>query len=63
MIRMLGLSGVFMAMTGVVFAISGLIAGGLREKVISRPCAMTRMRRVFAGTFVVLGLRLATVST
>lgn len=60
--RMLGLSGVFMAMTFVIFAIYGLVAGLMRDKVISRPRVMRWLRRVFAGTFVALGARLATVT-
>jgi threonine/homoserine/homoserine lactone efflux protein len=57
--RMLELSGVFMAMTFAVFAVYGLFAAAMREKVISRPAVMTWMRRVFAGAFVALGARLA----
>lgn len=57
--RMLELSAVFMAMTFVVFAIYGLFAAAMREKVISRPAVMAWMRRVFAGAFVALGARLA----
>jgi threonine/homoserine/homoserine lactone efflux protein len=56
---MLELSGVFMAMTFVVFAIYGLFAAAMREHVISRPAVMTWMRRTFAAAFVALGLRLA----
>ncbi|AVO45648.1 LysE family translocator [Phreatobacter cathodiphilus] len=57
--RMLELSGVFMAMTFVVFAVYGLFAAAMREKVISRPAVMAWMRRIFAGAFVALGARLA----
>lgn len=57
--RMLELSGVFMAMTFAVFAVYGLFAAAMREKVISRPAVMAWMRRVFAGAFVALGARLA----
>lgn len=59
LLRMLELSGVFMAMTFVVFAIYGLFAAAMREHVISRPAVMTWMRRTFAAAFVALGLRLA----
>ena len=61
-LRMLELSGVFMAVTFVVFAFYGLIAGVMRDKVISRPRVMLWMRRIFAGSFVALGARLATVT-
>lgn len=59
LLRMLELSGVFMAMTFVVFAIYGLFAAAMREHVISRPAVMTWMRRTFAAAFVALGVRLA----
>ena len=57
--RMLELSGVFMAMTFVVFAAYGLFAAAIRGHVISRPSIMLWMRRTFAGAFVLLGARLA----
>lgn len=57
--RMLELSGVFMAMTFVVFAIYGLFAAAVRSHVISRPAVMTWMRRTFAAAFVGLGAKLA----
>lgn len=59
LLRMLELSGVFMAMTFVVFAIYGLFAAAMRDKVISRPAVMAWMRRVFAAAFVALGAKLA----
>ncbi|MGU9981258.1 LysE family translocator [Phreatobacter sp. HK31-P] len=57
--RMLELSAVFMAMTFVIFAIYGLFAAAMRDRVISRPAVMAWMRRAFAGAFVALGARLA----
>ncbi|MDP2802376.1 MAG: LysE family translocator [Phreatobacter sp.] len=57
--RMLELSAVFMAMTFVVFAVYGLFAAAMRDRVISRPAVMAWMRRIFAGAFVALGARLA----
>jgi threonine/homoserine/homoserine lactone efflux protein len=57
--RMLELSGVFMAMTFVVFAVYGLFAAAIRGQVISRPAIMVWMRRTFAGAFVLLGAKLA----
>jgi threonine/homoserine/homoserine lactone efflux protein len=53
--RMLELSGVFMAMTFVVFAVYGLFAAAVRDRVITRPKVMTWLRRSFAA----LGARLA----
>ena len=57
--RMLELSGVFMAMTFVVFALYGLFAAAMRDKVVGRPSVMAWMRRTFAAAFVALGARLA----
>jgi threonine/homoserine/homoserine lactone efflux protein len=59
--RMLLLSAVFMLLTFVVFALYGLLAALLREKVISRPRVITWMRRSIAGAFVVLAAKLALV--
>lgn len=59
---MLGLSAVFMAATLVVFAVYGVFAAGVRRHVISRPSVVTWMRRVFAGTYVLLAGRLAVTS-
>ncbi len=57
--QMLGLSGVFMLATFLVFALYGLFAAAMRAHVISRPAIMTWMRRTFAAAFVLLGVRLA----
>jgi threonine/homoserine/homoserine lactone efflux protein len=57
--RMVGLSGVFMLMTLVVFVGYGLFAAAIRGQAITRPSMLTWMRRSFAGAFVVLGARLA----
>jgi threonine/homoserine/homoserine lactone efflux protein len=57
--RMLLLSGVFMLMTFVVFAIYGLFAAAVRDHIISRPRILTWMRGTFAGAFVLLGAKLA----
>ena len=59
MARMLELSGVFMAMTFIVFALYGLFAAAMRDKVISRPAVMAWLRRSFAAAFVALGAKLA----
>ncbi|WP_439499635.1 LysE family translocator [Bosea sp. (in: a-proteobacteria)] len=57
--RMLELSGVFMAMTFVVFALYGLFAAAMRDKVVGRPAVMAWLRRSFAAAFVALGAKLA----
>jgi threonine/homoserine/homoserine lactone efflux protein len=59
MLEMLLLSGIFMAMTFVVFALYGLFAAAMRDHVISRPAVMAWLRRSFAAAFVLLGARLA----
>ncbi|CAN7276988.1 LysE family translocator [Bosea sp. LjRoot237] len=59
MARMLELSGVFMAMTFIVFALYGLFAAAMRDKVVSRPAVMAWLRRTFAAAFVALGVKLA----
>ncbi len=48
-----------MLFTLVVFVGYGVFAASLRNHVVSRPRGMTWMRRVFAGSFVALGARLA----
>ena len=58
-LRMISLSAVFMAVTLIVFAGYGLFAAGVRRQVISRPRVVTWMRRIFAGSYVVLAGRLA----
>ena len=60
--RLLALSGVFMAMTFVVFVIYGVSAAAMRRRVIERPRVIQRIRRLFALSFVALGVRLATTS-
>lgn len=57
--RMLGLSGVFMALTLVVFVVYGLLAAALRLQIVARPRVVTWLRRSFAAAFVALGVRLA----
>ena len=57
--QMLGLSATFMLMTLVVFAAYGAFAAAVRDQVISRPRVLAWMRRVFAGSFLALGAKLA----
>ncbi|KAB1146306.1 LysE family translocator [Streptomyces luteolifulvus] len=58
-VRMLGLSGVFMLVTFAVFAAYGVLAASVRRHVVSRPRVLTWLRRTFAGSFVALGAKLA----
>jgi threonine/homoserine/homoserine lactone efflux protein len=59
LMRMLELSIAFMVMTFAVFVVYGLFAASLRERIVTRPAAMTWLRRAFAGGFAALGVRLA----
>jgi threonine/homoserine/homoserine lactone efflux protein len=58
-LHMIGLSGVFMLVTLVVFAGYGLFAAAVRTHVISRPRVVTWMRRTFAASYALLAGRLA----
>jgi threonine/homoserine/homoserine lactone efflux protein len=60
--QMVGLSGVFMALTFVVFALYGVFAATVRTQVISRPKVLLWLRRTFAATYVLLAGRLAAES-
>lgn len=60
--RMLLLSAVFMAMTFVVFTAYGVCAAALRDRVLSRPRVVRRIRQAFAASFVALSARLAVES-
>src|SRR5438552_14098251 len=59
LLRMLELSGVFMAMTFAVFVVYGLFAASVRDRIVTRPKVMSWLRRAFAGGFVALGAKLA----
>jgi len=61
-LHMLVLSAVFMAMTFAVFAVYGAVAGVLRDRVLSLPRLVDRIRKTFAASFAVLGARLAVES-
>ncbi len=56
---MLVLSGVFMAMTFVVFLGYGALAHHFRARVIASPRVQTWMQRGFAAAFAALGINLA----
>jgi threonine/homoserine/homoserine lactone efflux protein len=58
-LRMLELSTAFMAMTFMVFVVYGLFAAAVRDRIITRPKAMSWLRRAFAGGFAALGAKLA----
>jgi threonine/homoserine/homoserine lactone efflux protein len=58
-LRMLGLGSVFMLVTLVVFAGYGAFAARVRSQVLGRPRIVAWMRRIFAGSYVVLAGRLA----
>jgi threonine/homoserine/homoserine lactone efflux protein len=60
--QMLVLSTVFMAITFAVFAVYGATAALLRDRVLSRPRVVDRIRKTFAASFAVLGARLAVES-
>lgn len=59
LLKMLELSAVFMAMTFVVFAIYGIFAALMRDRVVTRPQVMAWLRRTFAAAFLLLGIKLA----
>jgi threonine/homoserine/homoserine lactone efflux protein len=60
LLNMLELSGVFMAMTFVVFAAYGIFAAAARRHLIERPRVVARIRKAFAAAFLGLGAKLAT---
>lgn len=57
--QMILLSLAFMLVTFVVFAVYGVFAATMRRQVLGRPTVMSWLRRVFAGTYVLLAGRLA----
>ena len=57
--HMLMLSGVFMAMTLIVFVGYGIFAAAARRHVIERPAIVRRLRQTFALSFVALSAKLA----
>lgn len=59
LLELLGLSGVFMAMTFVVFVLYGFLAHAFRRAVIESPRVQSWLRRGFAGAFAGLGAQLA----
>lgn len=59
MANLILLAAIFMGLTFVVFIIYGACAALARDYIISRPVVMTWMKRSFAATFGILGLKLA----
>ena len=59
LLQLLTLSGVFMAMTLVVFVIYGLLANGFRTAVVNSPRVQAWLRRSFSAAFAGLGVNLA----
>jgi threonine/homoserine/homoserine lactone efflux protein len=57
--HMVWLSLVFMAVTFIVFAMYGVFAATMRNRVLARPRVVAWMRRTFAGTYLLLAGRLA----
>ncbi|MEM6580624.1 MAG: LysE family translocator [Pseudomonadota bacterium] len=57
--HMLLLGGIFMAMTLAVFLLYGLLANSLRSLILDSPTAARYLQRVFAGSFALLGAKLA----
>ncbi|MGI8679435.1 MAG: LysE family translocator [Jatrophihabitans sp.] len=62
LVRLLGLSAVFMLMTFLVFGLYGVFAASVRTHLVARPRIVERLRRVFAVSFVALGAKLATTA-
>jgi threonine/homoserine/homoserine lactone efflux protein len=59
LVQMATLSGVFMLVTLVVFAIYGILAASVRRRILERPRVLIGLRKSFAALLVLLGLRLA----
>jgi threonine/homoserine/homoserine lactone efflux protein len=59
LLRMLELSALFMVITFAVFALYGWLAASVRRQVVTRPRVLAWLRRIFAGSFVALGAKLA----
>lgn len=59
LLRMIELSAVFMLTTFAVFAVYGVFAAVMRDRVVTRPRVMTALRRSFAAAFAALAAKLA----
>ena len=58
--QLLVLSGVFMAMTFVIFVLYGVLAGSVSSRVSKSPNLIIRLQRSFSAIFAVLAVKLAT---
>ena len=58
-IQLLGMSGIFMVTTLIIFIIYGLFASSLRTYVINSPSVIKALQRSFAAVFAMLGAKLA----
>lgn len=58
-IQMLYLSGIFMALTFIVFAIYGAMAGWFQSVLLTNSTSMRILNKIFAVSFVAVGSRLA----
>ncbi|MCB9494921.1 MAG: LysE family transporter [Desulfobacteraceae bacterium] len=59
MLQMLALSGIFMAMTFIIFLLYGLSANYVRKYIVGSSRVTTWMQKSFAAIFAALGLKLA----
>jgi len=59
LVQMLGLSGVFMAMTLAVFVVYGLLAHAAQRAILGSPRVLAWMQKGFAAVFASLGINLA----
>lgn len=57
--QMVQLSAVFMGVTFAVFAVYGVFAASMRDRVLARPRVLVWLRRFFAASFAALGVKLA----
>jgi len=59
LVQMIELSAVAMGVTFAVFALYGVFAASMRDRVLARPRVMVWLRRCFAASFAALGVKLA----
>ncbi|MDJ0752766.1 MAG: LysE family translocator [Ardenticatenaceae bacterium] len=58
-VEMLVMSAIFMLITLIIFILYGLLAGGIRQRVVRSPSFVVWLRRSFAAVFALLGVNLA----
>jgi len=59
LVQMIELSAVAMGVTFAVFALYGVFAASMRDRVLARPRVLVWLRRCFAASFAALGVKLA----